>query len=67
MTSSQRTGIILLVLSAAGYAFMPILTKWAFERGIEPLELLTWRFIFAAPAVLGVVVFARANAHVAVR
>lgn len=58
MTASQRTGILLLVLSAAGYAFMPILTKWAFERGIQPLELLTWRFIIAAPAVWVIVLFA---------
>ncbi len=51
MSSSQRSGIVLLVLAAAGYACMPILTKWAFERDIEPLELLTWRFILAAPAI----------------
>jgi drug/metabolite transporter (DMT)-like permease len=62
MTATQRTGILLITLSAVGYAFMPILTKSAYDAGVAPLDLLTWRFIFAAPAVWLIVLLTRQRA-----
>jgi drug/metabolite transporter (DMT)-like permease len=52
MTPTHRTGILLLFLAAAGYAFMPIFTKLAYQdAGIEPYDFLLWRFIFATPCI----------------
>ena len=51
MDRSQRDGVLLLLLAALGYSFLPILTKFAYNAGLEPRDLLTWRFIIAAPAV----------------
>nr|MBA3531482.1 hypothetical protein [Ardenticatenales bacterium] len=42
---------MLLVLSASGYAFLPIFAKWAYAAGLKPIDLVTWRFIFAAPLI----------------
>ncbi len=44
----QRTGIILVVSGAAGYAWLPIFVKWAYQDGLQPMDVLTWRFVFAA-------------------
>jgi drug/metabolite transporter (DMT)-like permease len=61
MTSSQRSGILLLVLAAAGYAMMPIITRTAFEQGIAPLDLTIWRFILATPAIWAILLINRAQ------
>lgn len=51
MTSIQRQGIFLIVLAAAGYAMLPIFAKWAYAAGLEPLDIVTWRFLFATPII----------------
>lgn len=52
MTPTHRTGILLLFLSAAGYACLPIFTKLAFQdAGMQPYDFLLWRFIFATPCI----------------
>lgn len=51
MLSSQRSGFILLVIAAAGYAFLPIFTKFAYEAGLAPLDFVIWRFLFATPCI----------------
>lgn len=51
MDRSQRDGVLLLILAALGYSFLPILTKYGYSAGLEPRDLLTWRFIVAAPVV----------------
>lgn len=51
MTSSRRSGILLLILAATGYAFFPIFTKFAFDAGAAPLDLITWRFLIATPFI----------------
>ncbi|MBE0689711.1 MAG: DMT family transporter [Anaerolineae bacterium] len=51
MASSQRTGFILLVIAATGYAFLPIFTKLAYEAGLAPLDFVIWRFMFATPCI----------------
>lgn len=47
----QRTGTLLILLAATGYAFLPILVKWAYEADLRALDVVTWRFIFATPAI----------------
>jgi drug/metabolite transporter (DMT)-like permease len=49
--SQQRQGIILVVLAAMGYAFLPILAKFAYEAGLSGQETVTWRFFIAAPLI----------------
>jgi drug/metabolite transporter (DMT)-like permease len=44
--------MLLLFLSATGYAFLPILTKIAYnEAGMQPLDFVIWRFLFATPCI----------------
>ncbi len=60
MTSTQRTGFVLVVISAAGYSFFAILAKFIYESGLtEPLDILIWRFILSTPLIWGVVGFSR--------
>ncbi|MBL8117918.1 MAG: DMT family transporter [Anaerolineae bacterium] len=46
----QRNGLFLILISAAGYSFFPIFTKLIYDNGINnPLDVLAWRFLLAAP------------------
>lgn len=45
---SRRVAVITVVASAACFATLGILTKWAFEHGAEPMSLLAVRFAIAA-------------------
>lgn len=50
MDRTQRDGLLLLLVAAAGYAFFPILTKTIFEsKRFEPLDVLFLRFLLATP------------------
>jgi drug/metabolite transporter (DMT)-like permease len=49
MLTSKRLGLLFLLLAALFYAFLPIVTKFAFEAGLQPIDFLTWRFLLAAP------------------
>lgn len=50
MGQSQRGGLLLILISAAGYSFFAILAKFLYENGIvSPLDILTWRFLLATP------------------
>ncbi|MCC6615173.1 MAG: DMT family transporter [Anaerolineae bacterium] len=51
MASSQRSGFLLLVIAAAGYACLPVFTKVAYESGLAPLDFVIWRFVFATPCI----------------
>ena len=52
MTRAQRDGILFIILAAAAYALLPILAKVIYaDPALQPLDVLTWRFMFAAPAV----------------
>lgn len=57
--STERQGWFLVLLSAAGYACLPIFAKIGYDGGLEPLQLLTWRFIVAAPTMLALVFLTR--------
>lgn len=50
MDHTQRNGLLLVFLSAAGYSFFPILTKALYESGVtQATDILTWRFILSMP------------------
>ncbi|MEZ4669035.1 MAG: DMT family transporter [Anaerolineae bacterium] len=50
MTRSQRDGLLLIITSATGYSFFSIFTKIVYDNGMgNPLDILTWRFVLAAP------------------
>lgn len=52
MTRAQRDGILFIVLAAVAYALLPILAKIIYaDPTLDPLDVLSWRFAFAAPAV----------------
>ncbi len=51
MSAEQRQGLLLVILAAAGYAFLPILAKFAYEAGLTPQETVTWRFAIATPVI----------------
>lgn len=51
MDRMQRDGALLVLISAAGYAFFPIFSKAVFDAGLSPLDLLEWRFLIAAPLI----------------
>lgn len=50
MTKTTR-GLLLVLLSAASFGFMPVLAKLAYAQGVNPLTLLTLRFSIAAVAM----------------
>jgi drug/metabolite transporter (DMT)-like permease len=41
------TGTALVLMSAAGYANLPILIKFAYQANVPTLSILLWRFTFA--------------------
>lgn len=52
MTRPQRDGLLFVLLAATAYALLPIFAKIIYtDPALEPLDVLTWRFVFAAPAV----------------
>lgn len=52
MPREQRDGLLFILLAAAGYACFPILTKLIYtDPTLTPLDVLTWRFLFATPLV----------------
>ena len=52
MTRAQRDGILFIILAAVAYALLPILAKVIYQDPVlQPLDVLTWRFMFATPAV----------------
>ncbi|HUP82947.1 MAG TPA: DMT family transporter [Candidatus Limnocylindria bacterium] len=48
MDRTRLVGIVLIVISAAGFGSGPFFAKPAYEHGVDWMTLITWRFIFAA-------------------
>lgn len=47
---NQLTGLLLVLFSAAGYAFFPIFTKFIYEYStFGAMDILVWRFVLATP------------------
>jgi len=52
MTKDQRDGLLLILLAASGYAFMPTLVKTIYAHStLEAMDVALWRFIFATPLI----------------
>ena len=50
MNRRQRDGLLLILISAAGYSFFAIFTKSIYDNStFNPLDILIWRFVIAAP------------------
>jgi drug/metabolite transporter (DMT)-like permease len=49
MNRSQRDGLIFVLVAATGYSCLPIFVKFIRDAGLAPLDIATWRFIFAMP------------------
>lgn len=45
------SGTLLSLTSAAGYATFALWIKWSYHEGLEALDILTWRYIFASVLV----------------
>ena len=48
MDRTRLAGILLVFISAAGFGSGPLFTAPAYDRGLDWVTLITWRFIFAA-------------------
>lgn len=55
---SRRWSLVAVIVSAACFGTLAVLTPLAYREGAEPLPLLAWRFAFAA-VLLGVVASVR--------
>ncbi len=51
MDRTQRAGALLVLISAAGYAFFPLFSRSILDSGLSPFDLLAWRFLIAAPLI----------------
>ncbi len=50
MNRTQRDGLLLILISAAGYSFFAIFTKFIYDNStFNPLDVLVWRFVVATP------------------
>ncbi len=50
MNRTQRDGLLLIVIAAAGYSFFAIFTKFIYDNStFTPLDVVTWRFVLAVP------------------
>jgi drug/metabolite transporter (DMT)-like permease len=56
---TRRTALVAVIVSAACFATLGILTKFAFAGGADPQSMLTWRFAIAA-VVMGATQLVRA-------
>lgn len=52
MSRTQRDGFLLVLLAAAGYAFLPTVTKNLYAvSDFGPTDIAVWRFLFAVPLI----------------
>lgn len=49
---SRLFGVIMVIVSAIAFGFMPIFARYAFETGVNPLTLLFYRFSIASIIML---------------
>lgn len=50
MTRTQRDGLLLILIAAAGYSFFAIFTKFIYDNStFTPLDVVVWRFVLAVP------------------
>lgn len=51
MAQNARQGLLYVFIGVLGYAMLPIWTKNIQPSGLHPLDIATWRFTIAAPAI----------------
>lgn len=52
MANQQRFGYLMILASAAGFAFLPTLTRSIYAvSDFQPFDIAFWRFLFATPVV----------------
>jgi drug/metabolite transporter (DMT)-like permease len=52
MSSQHRTGLLLVLIAAAGYAFLPIITRAIYANSdFSATDIAIWRFAFATPVI----------------
>lgn len=61
----RRSSLVAVVISAAAFGTLAVLTPLAYESGADPLPLLAWRFLIAA-VLLGLLVAVRSRSDLAV-
>lgn len=61
MTPLDRRGLLFVFLAAWAYACVPIFANWAYDAGLSSRDVVTWRFIIAAPLVWMIVGMNRAR------
>lgn len=47
------SGTLLALTSATGYATLALWVKWSYHEGLEALDILTWRYLFASVLLWG--------------
>lgn len=57
MEREKLKGIILIIISAFGYAIMPSVSTLAYERGLNVSQVLLYRFVISAIFVWGIIWF----------
>lgn len=55
MEQEKLTGVILIIISAFGYAIMPSVSTLAYERGLNVSQVLLYRFVISAILVWGII------------
>ena len=60
----DRTGLVLCLVSAAGFGSLAIFGKQAYAGGLGVIGVLTMRFAVAAPLLVGLALLARRSLRV---
>src|SRR5918999_4250128 len=60
----DRAGLVLCLVSAAGFGSLAIFGKQAYEGGLGVIGVLTMRFVVAAPLLVGLALLARRSLRV---
>lgn len=62
MSSEQRSGVILILLSVTGFSFLPVFTRFIYESStVSPLDLGLLRYVLAAPMLWVIFAYRRAQ------
>lgn len=65
--SQRRAGFFWVLLSATGYAFLPVFTRLIYTTSdLQPTDVALWRFAFATP-IIWLIVFLREHWQPAIR
>lgn len=64
MIDTRRSGILLVMLAAIGYSFLPIFTRSIYNLSdLTPTDIAVWRFTFATPIIWCLLFFMQHSPH----